>query len=271
MSNSSNPDREAILRLMDAIVDDVLEMTDEEFLADLAENGLDLQAEAQDVSNVFMRVGIIAKETNVPELGDNPFESSLKSEPVLEHDPTLVRPLSLSRTRHSAELPGEPKPHSDPQSGATEALDLSGRLREALVSLISIIIGPPSGSVQLGAAASHRTTVTPEQGAKWQSYFTLTWKQGEQEWSMEGRSRGDVREVVLACKESSVRESPKFIAWQNSRTGRIDHIDVRESEDGRFLVDIWPSRALIRVNAVRNSASKTEQNEKMPFIHFVSE
>ncbi len=127
---------------------------------------------------------------------------------------------------------------------------------EVLPSLVRVNIGqPPAGYTQLGAAASHKASKkTPR---KW---FTLVWKQGDDEWSMEGKGN----EVELA---SATRIHPDFITWKGSTTGQEDRVELNRSDDGRILVDIFPSKALMRAEAIRDAVDETNRRELLPIVH----
>ena len=134
----------------------------------------------------------------------------------------------------------------------------SARANEVFSSLVQVVVGQrPVGWTPIGAAASHKTSKTSPR--RW---FTLMWKQGDDEWSMEGKGN----EVELACASPT---QPDFITWKNASTGQEDRVELRRSDDGRILVDIFPSKALMRAEAIRDTVDEAKRREMLPIVHIV--
>jgi len=131
---------------------------------------------------------------------------------------------------------------------------------DVLPSLVRVNIGqPPAGHTQLGAAASHKAQKKAPR--KW---FTLVWKQGDDEWSMEAKGN----EVELA---SATRIPPDFITWKSSTTGQEDRVELKRSDDGRILVNIFPSKALMRAEAIRDTVDEAQRRDLLPLVHVAGE
>lgn len=238
---------DAAERLMNAEINDILSAEEADLQKMIAESGEDPHLAVAAMRSAVL--GHLAKR--------DAARNSLPSKPQLL--PRTVRPTD----RRDKQIQT-----SDLQSGAPDAMVSAGKLRKAFVSLVNIVTGPPVESVQLGAAARHKaTTAAPAQRSEWRSRFTLTWKHNAQEWSMEGRSCNDSGEVVLVCTGGE-RKAPTFITWKNSRTEKVDRFEVRASDDGRLLVEIYLSMALIRAYAVRDTIDKAEQEDKLPLVYF---
>jgi hypothetical protein len=132
----------------------------------------------------------------------------------------------------------------------------AARAHKPFPSLVRIDIGhQPAGHTQLGAAASHKASKPVLR--RW---FTLMWKQDDVDWSMEGKGR----DVELA---SASLMQAGFITWKNPRTGERDRFELKRSDDGRLLVDIYPAKALIRAEAIRDTVDEAERRELLPLVH----
>lgn len=114
---------------------------------------------------------------------------------------------------------------------------------------------PPAGYSQLEAAASHRRSKTPA----WRQ-FRLVWKQGEDEWSMDGKDN----EVVLTAPTGVQAE---FISWKSPRSQTGDRFDLRNS-NGRTLVEIPFTKAFVRAESLRDTIDIAERSMLVPMVHF---
>jgi hypothetical protein len=112
----------------------------------------------------------------------------------------------------------------------------------------------PVGYSQLEAAASHKRS----KGGAWRQ-FRVVWKQGEDEWSMEGKDN----EVVLNAPTGVESE---FITWKSSRTATNDRFALRSS-DGRTLVEIPFAKAFVHAEALRDTLDAAERSRLLPMVH----
>ena len=139
------------------------------------------------------------------------------------------------------------------------------RVDEGWGSLINLEILPTVGYAELGAAASHKASKPKST----QRRFTLAWKQGEHEWSMEGLSVGDSHELVLSSRDGL---QPGSITWKNSATGVNEVLPLKASNDGRILISgISLSKALKRVESVRDTVDEAQRREMLPIVHMAGE
>jgi hypothetical protein len=148
-----------------------------------------------------------------------------------------------------------PRNISGSNLGKLSILD-TPRSSDSTSRLVQVEVGqPPVGSTQLGAAASHK----PSKGAP-KRWFKLTWKQGSDDWSMEGRGS----EVLLAW---TAAKQPAFITWKNLSTAGMDSYTLKHSAEGRTTIDIPFSKALLRAEAVRDTEDEARRNEMLPVVH----
>lgn len=135
-------------------------------------------------------------------------------------------------------------------------LDTPRSSSDPICRFVQVEVGqPPVGSTQLGAAASHK----PSKAAP-KRWFTLTWKQENDDWSMEGKGS----EVVLT---STAAKQPGFITWRNLSTAGTDRYELKHTAEGRAIIDIPFSKAFLRVEAVRDTADEASRSEMLPVVH----
>jgi len=121
----------------------------------------------------------------------------------------------------------------------------------------------PAERAEFGAAAKHsgRNVV---RAVKPRLSFSLTWKQGGREWTMEGHVQGPNNEVILLGQD--VTGTPGFVTWRSSTTGDQERFNVRALPDGRMLVDVSLAKARKRAELVQNAASPIETKDMLPIV-----
>lgn len=164
---------------------------------------------------------------------------------------SVVRPFP----RHRA---GSAPTSSDARGRAT------GDRRPAM-ALVDVNVARATAKIDIGAAASHQARSAPH-ALQWRPSFALVWKQDEQEWKMEGRSRGDIAEVILTCTHGA-ETTPTAVAWKDAKTGEIDRFPLRPTADGRHLVDMRLSKARRRAETVRDTSDPVKQLDALPVVH----
>lgn len=157
-------------------------------------------------------------------------------------------------------------PRAAPTSKSSKlAVADSARVDGGLGSLINVEILPAVEYADLGAAASHKASKPKST----QRRFTLTWKQGEHEWNMEGISVGDSHELVLSSKDGL---RPGSLTWNNSATGSSEPLTLMNSNDGRILIrGISLSKALKRAETVRDTVDEVKRREMLPIVDIAGE
>lgn len=181
------------------------------------------------------------------------------------NDETLSELLANSDPATESPIVGHLSPRrtsTAPRSGASHPVLVAEPPRD--IALTKVEIEASFGKAEIGAAASHAGR-SRSQASRWRSSFMLAWKQGEQEWAMEGRLRDDVSEVVLTGTPN-VPEGPRFIEWKNSKTGSTDRFPVTSSADGRYLVNVLLSKARRRAEAVRDADDAAKQVDALPVV-----
>lgn len=116
---------------------------------------------------------------------------------------------------------------------------------------------------QFGAAAASRGRPSPTRQVP-HSSFSLTWKQGTAQWTLDGRVRDGVSEVALRPEQKT--DIPYALVWSNSSTGRPERFEIDAIPDGTFLVRIPIGKARKRVEAIQGARAERDQLAMLPSV-----
>lgn len=142
------------------------------------------------------------------------------------------------------------------------ATSLVKGFNENVAVFIELIMPQAANPRRIGAAARHKAESSKERSA-----FILRWKQGDYHWRLEGRETSGGSDVRLRCEGGVVRP-PKYIVWQNSVTQEVDRFEISGANERGFLVKMFLSRALKRIEAIGRVIHETDRTGRLPIVHF---